>query len=123
MTLKLQLIAVACSIGLIVLIFELVRRKQIKENYSLIWFFVAGGFLLMSAFGNHLDGIVNFLGFLQTSNAIIVYAIFLILILTLGLTVAVTRLSNLLQTLTQEMGLMKKSIEENNDQKGPNTGE
>jgi len=86
--------------------------KLIKENYSIVWFLVSGGFLLLGLFGNYLYGLAEFLGFLQLSNAIIVYAIFLILVLLLGLNVAVTRLSNLQQTLAQELGLQKRKIEE-----------
>jgi hypothetical protein len=112
LSLKLQIIAAACSLILLIFIYELVRRKHLKENYSLTWFSVAGGFLLLSIFGNSLNGIVASFGFQQVSNAIIVYAIFLLLILILGLSVAVTRLSNLSQKMAQDIGLMKRDLEE-----------
>lgn len=112
MTLKLQIISIAFSLGLLVLIFELVRRKLLKENYSLTWFFVAGGFLLLSVFGNQLDLAANFFGFIQASNAVIVYAVFLILIILLGLSVAITRITNITQTLTQDVGLLKNRFKE-----------
>jgi len=117
MSLKLHIIATACSLGLIVFIFELVRRKLLKESYSLIWFFVAGGFFLLSLFGAKLDKLAGFLGFIQVSNAIFVYAIFLILILILGLTVAITRLSKASDSMAQEMALLKNLVEEKRDGK------
>ena len=112
MSLKLQIIAAVCSLVLLVLIYELVRRKHLKENYSLTWFSVAAGFLLLSIFGDNLDSLVALLGFQQASNAIIVYAIFLLLILILGLSVAVTRISNLSQKMAQDIGLLKRELEE-----------
>lgn len=112
MSLKLHLFAVAASLGFIAVIFELVRRKLLKESYSLIWFFVGGGFLFLSVFGDSIDGLAKFAGFQMASNAIIVYAIFLILILVLGLTVAITRLSKASQGMAQEMGLLKNMLEE-----------
>lgn len=121
MTLKLQIIAFAASFGLLVLIFELVRKKHLKENYSLTWFLLATGFLLLSIFGNHLERLADLLGFQQVSNAIIVYAIFLLLILILGLSVAVSRLSNLAQKLTQEIGLLRQKSEENRNSQGKKT--
>ena len=112
MSFKLQAIATLCSIGFMGLIFELVRRKQLKENYSLAWFFVGGGLVLLSLFGNHLEGLAELLGFIQLSNAIIVYAIFLILVLALALSVAVTRITDVNQKLVQEVGILKRELEE-----------
>ncbi len=113
MTFKLHVISIVLSLGLLGLIFELVRRKLLKENYSLTWFFVAGIFLLLSIFGSHLGGLASFFGFHQASNAIIVYAIFLLLIILLGISVAISRISDLTQTLAQEIGLIKNRLNEN----------
>ncbi len=112
MSLKLQIVAVIASLALLLFIFEMVRKKKLKENYSLTWFLVGAGFLLLSLFGNHLGGLAAFFGFTLLSNAIIVYAIFLLLILILGLSIAVTRISNLAQTLTQETALLKQRLDE-----------
>ncbi|MEE8484229.1 MAG: DUF2304 domain-containing protein [Nitrospinota bacterium] len=113
MTVKLHIISIVLSLGLLALIFELVRRKLLKENYSLTWFFVSVVFLLFSIFGNRLGGLASFLGFYQASNAIIVYAIFLLLIILLGISVAISRISDLTQTLAQEIGLLKNRLNEN----------
>ncbi len=112
MSLKLHLFAVAASLGLIGVIFELVRRRLLKESYSLIWFFVAGGFLFLSVFGDSMGALAKFFGFQLASNAIFVYGIFLILVLVLGLTVAITRLSSASQEMAQEIGLLKNMLEE-----------
>ena len=112
MSFKLHLFAIAASLGFIAVIFELVRRKLLKESYSLIWFFVGGGFLFLSIFGDSIGVLSKFAGFQVASNAIFVYAIFLILILVLGLTVAITRLSKASQEMAQEMGLLKNMLEE-----------
>lgn len=123
MSLKLHLFAVVASLGLIAFIFELVRRRLLKESYSLIWFFVAGGFLFLSIFGDHMGPLANFIGFQVASNAIIVYGIFLILILILGLTVAITRLSSASREMAQEMGLLKNMLEEAKEKGKDDPGE
>jgi hypothetical protein len=93
------------------MILELVRRKKLKENYSLTWFFVGVTVLIFSAFGDKLSFIVGLIGFIQTSNAILVVSIFLILVILLGVSVAVSRLSDQTQILTQEIGLLKNRLE------------
>jgi len=111
MTTTLRVIAVSCSMGFLLLILELVRRKKLRENYSLTWFFVGVMVLVFSAFADRLTFIVGLLGFVQASNAIIVFSIFLILVILLGVSVAVSRLSIQTQTLAQEIGLLKNRLE------------
>jgi len=118
---KLHFFAVAASLGLVVFIFELVRRRLLKESYGLIWFFVAGGFLLLSVFGDSVEGLARFFGFQMASNAIIVYSIFLILVLILGITVAITRLSSASQSMAQEIGLLKRMLEKSGKDGGDDT--
>lgn len=111
MTPKLQLIAALCSAGFLVLVFELVRRRALKESYALTWFFVGGVALVFSLLGERAEYLTRLAGFSLTSNAIIVFFIFLLLVLLLGLSIAVSRLSGLVQTLTQEIGLLKNRRE------------
>jgi len=116
LTSLLQTIAVIASFFLLAFIFEMVRKKKLKENYSLTWFLVGFGFLLLSVFGNHLQGLASLAGFHLLSNAVIVYAIFLLLILILGLSVAVSKLSDQTETLMQEVALLKQRLEREKNQ-------
>jgi len=111
MTETLRIVAGFFAVGFLLMIFELVRRRRLKESYSLTWFFVGGSLLAFSLFGDRLDSLAKLLGFAQTSNAILVFSVFLILVLLLGLSVAVSRLSELTQTLAQEIGLLKHRLE------------
>jgi hypothetical protein len=111
MNITLHIISVIFSIGFLMMIFELVRRKKLKENYALTWFFVGAVVLFFSAMGDSLGVVFRALGFIQASNAILVVSIFLILVILLGLSVAVSSLSTQTQTLTQEIGLLKNKLE------------
>lgn len=110
MSITLRIIAVICSVGFLLMIFELVRRRRLKENYSLTWFFVGGAVLFFSAAGDLLGPVFAALGFVQASNAILVASIFLILVILLGLSVAVSQLSGQTQALVQEVGLLKNKL-------------
>lgn len=118
MSITLRIISIIFSIGFLLLIFELVRRKKLMENYSLTWFFVGGVVLLFSLLGDRLDFFFTTIGFIRSSNAILVVSVFLILVILLGLSVAVSRLSGQSQTLTQELGLLRNKLEESEKKNG-----
>lgn len=112
MSAELRIISVLVSLAFLGFIFELVRRKRLKESYALTWFFTGFASLAAALFSGWLDALAHLLGFGLTSNAIIVFFIFLLLTLLLGMSVAITRLSDLVQTLVQEVGLLKNRLEE-----------
>ncbi len=112
MSAELRIISILVSLGFIGVIFELVRRRRLKESYALTWFFTGFASLAAALFSGWLDELAHMLGFTLTSNAIIVFFIFLLLALLLGMSVAITRLSELVQTLVQEVGLLKNRLEE-----------
>ncbi len=112
MNAELRIISILVSLGFIGIIFELVRRKRLKESYALTWFFTGFASLAAALFSGWLDTVARLLGFGLTSNAIIVFFIFLLLVLLLGMSVAITRLSELVQTLVQEVGLLKNRLDE-----------
>ncbi|MBI3795027.1 MAG: DUF2304 domain-containing protein [Nitrospinae bacterium] len=121
MTTTLRIVSVAFSSGFLLLIFELVRRKKLRENYSLTWFFVGVSVLVFSLFADKMDFFAKTLGFALVSNAILVYSIFLILVILLGLSVAVSRISSQTQKLVQEIGILKNAVEKA-DKNAKNTG-
>ncbi|MDP8200615.1 MAG: DUF2304 domain-containing protein [Candidatus Tenebribacter burtonii] len=109
---RIQYIAVICSVALLVFIFELTRRKKIREQYSILWLFFSIIFVVLSIWREGLDFFARFLGIDYAPSALfllLVLAIFLILI---QFSVIISKLSEENKKLSQEMGLMKLEMEE-----------
>ncbi|MBI5178297.1 MAG: DUF2304 domain-containing protein [Nitrospinae bacterium] len=111
MTVTLQSVAFIFSLLFLAAIFELVRRRRLKESYALSWFFVGGCVLVLSLLGERLEVVARLFGFAQLSNAILVFTVFLLLVLLLGLSVAVSTLSGMVQTMAQDIGLLRNRRE------------
>jgi hypothetical protein len=117
---RIQLFAIIGSVFLIILILELIRRNYLKERYSLLWLMTGGGFLVLSLTMKLLESITQFFGFKIVSNALFLAGIAFLIIIVLGTTVAISRLSEKNKRLTQEVVLLKKIIEDiKKDQDGP----
>jgi len=110
MSARLNLFAMIGSISLLLIILELVRRKYLRERYSLIWIMAGGIFLLLSIRLEILRRISDFLGFSVPSNALFFFGILFLVLIVLGLSVITSRLAEKNKVLTQEVALLKKQV-------------
>lgn len=114
---RVQYIAIACSIALFIFILELTRRKKIRDEYSILWFFFSIIFIIFSIWRKGLEFFALLVGINYAPSALfllLVIAIFLILI---QFSVIISKLTNENKKLSQEVGLMKFEIEELNREK------
>jgi len=109
---RIDLLAIIGSIILIGIILELIRRNHLKERYSLLWLATGGIFLILSLAPELLFPITQFFGFKVPSNALFLAGIIFLVIITLGMTVAISHLSEKNKSLTQEIVLLKKRVED-----------
>jgi hypothetical protein len=98
------------SILLLLIILELVRRKYLRERYSLIWIATGALFSLLSIRADILRRISHLLGFSIPSNALFFFGILFLLLIVLGLSVITSRLAEKNKVLTQEVVLLKKRV-------------
>lgn len=112
MSARLNLFAMIGSIILLLIILELVRRKYLRERYSLIWIVTGTLFLLLSIRVDFLSRISNLLGFSIPSNALFFFGILFLILIVLGLSVITSRLAEKNKILTQEVVLLKKRIDD-----------
>ena len=106
-----QYIAIAVSIGLFLYIFYLVRKKKIREEYSLLWLFSSIVFIVFSIWRDGLEHFAGLIGIAYPPAAlflILLLAIFLILI---EFSINISRLAEKNKILAQELGLIKHELE------------
>ena len=112
---RLQILAILFSVALLWITFELVRRKKLREEYSLLWFFTAFGFLGLSLAGPRLDVLTELMGFRLVSHTILVFGILFLLGVVFALTIAVSTLASRVNRLSQEVSLLQDKMEGGKD--------
>ena len=110
-----NLFGVVGSILLLLIILELVRRKYLREKYSLIWIATGATFSLLSIRTDLLNKLSYWLGFSIPSNALFFFGILFLLFIILGLSVITSRLAEKNKILTQEVVLLKKRVSDLED--------
>ena len=107
---KIQLFALLVSIAFILAIFQLVRKKKLKEQYSLMWFLIAAVIMLLAVWEPLLGNISNALGISVPSNALFLLALLFLFGLALHFSMLVSRLTDQSKFLAQKVALLERDL-------------
>ncbi len=113
MTVSLRCGLVLVSLILLIIIFIILKKGRIPVKYSLIWIFASIIILLLGLIPNLFWSISKFIGFVTMSNMIIGIFIFVLLLITLSLTVIVSGQKKKNTLLIQEISILKQKMGEN----------
>jgi hypothetical protein len=112
MAVRIQIVCIVASIIIIISIFELIRRKKIKEEYSLLWFFIGFIFLFFSIWRGALESLSYLVGIGYPPSALILVMIVGILLILVHFSMVISKLTEKNKQLIQEIGLFKFEFEE-----------
>jgi hypothetical protein len=107
MELRVQIVAIAVSLALLLGVLELVRQRRLLERYAILWLFSATVLLALSAWKGLLERVAHAVGIFYAPSALFVIAFGFILILLLHFSIAVSRLAEQSKLLAQRLALIE----------------
>lgn len=107
---KAHLAAVVLSIILVVFILELVRRRRLREEYSLLWLLIGGSMFALALWAPAVTIIAKLVGIYYPPSALFLLGLIFIVILLLHLTTVISRLTENNKNLAQEVALLKERV-------------
>jgi hypothetical protein len=111
MTFKAQAIAVLCTGGLFLFVFELVRRKRLMERYALLWLFASAILLCFAIWTGGLLKLASLVGIYYAPSALFAVAFAFVLALLLHFSVQMSRLSDQNKVLAQRVSHLQQRID------------
>jgi len=105
---KLQIVAIIASSGLVLIVFELLRRRRLVERYALLWLLSSLVLLGLSVWTGLLEVISKAVGIVYPPNALFMIAFAFVLVLLLHFSIAISRLSGETKVLAQEVARLDK---------------
>jgi hypothetical protein len=108
MELRIQILAIAASGTLLLLVLEMVRRKAFLERYALLWLLSALVMLALSIWGGALESLAKLIGIVYPPNALFLVAFGFVLVLLLHFSLAVSKLSDQTKILAQRLALVEQ---------------
>ncbi len=108
---KAQILAVFVSLTLFFFILNLIRKKSIKEEYSLLWISVSLIFIVFSVWREGLDFFARLVGVAYPPAALFLILLVSIFLILIEFSVIISKLSDRNKNLAQELGLLKHEVE------------
>lgn len=109
---RLQVLSIVLTVGLFLLVFELVRQRRLMERYALLWLFAAVVLLALAIWQDALTSFASAVGILTPSNALFAVALGFVIVLLLHFSLVISRLADQNKVLAQRIGALNQRIDE-----------
>jgi hypothetical protein len=103
---KVEIVMILGSVGLLLIVLELVRQRRLKEEYSLLWLLTAVVLLALSLWRSSLDLIAKLMGIFYPPTALFVIGFGFVLLLLLYFSTIISQLSGENNSLTQRIAIL-----------------
>jgi len=116
-TMTIQYIAIGASVLLLVFVLYLIRKKALKEEYSLLWLFFCVVFLVFSIWRDGLEYLAKLIGVAYPPAALFFIFLLAILMILIEFSIIISKLSEKIKNLAQEIGILKMEIRKLKEEK------
>jgi hypothetical protein len=102
-----RIVAVGGAVVMLVFVLELVRRRRLKEEYSILWVLTSLVLLVLAIWFELLIGITRAIGAVLPSSTLFFFGLVFALVMLLHFSVRVSQLERRVTMLAQEVGLLR----------------
>jgi hypothetical protein len=111
MDFRVQLIAILASVGILLLVLELVRRRRLMERYALLWLLSGITLLVLSVWRGLLEGLADVVGIAYAPSALFIVAMAMGLLLLLHFSLVISHLHDQTKVLAQRVGMLQQEVD------------
>jgi hypothetical protein len=106
-----QIVALIGAIATVISMVEMLRRRQLREKYAVLWLTLGAGLVVLAVFPGLLVAIGRHLGFTAPSNLLFLVAGLVLLLISIHLSWEVSRLEDETRILAEEIALLRLQVE------------
>jgi hypothetical protein len=105
-----RFLVIGLSLSLLLLIFELVRKRRLKEKYAILW--VCSGILILifALFKGLLQWVTTFFGIILPVNTVFFFGIFFIMLINIHFSLVISDISEQNKKIAQKLALMESKL-------------
>lgn len=112
MIVRIQIFAITGSLFLLFLIFQLVRTKKLRIQYSLLWFLTGLILLFFSIFRDTLNVLSHFFGIFYPPTFFLLTGFMFLLLILLHFSVVISKLFETNGELSQKLSILTYKYEQ-----------
>jgi len=114
--------ASVASVLLLLVVFELIRGRRLKERYALLWLATGVVLLVLSAWRNGLNTIAGWMGISYPPAILFAVATLFVIVVLLYYSTVLSRLVDQNTLLAQRLALLERRLDETTGRGGPPPG-
>jgi hypothetical protein len=107
-----HILALVSGAAILVGMFELLRRGQLREKYAILWFLVGIVIAVFGVYPGLLDGIARPLHVADPPNLLLFAGDAVLLLVTVHLSWEASRMEDRTRALAEEVALLRQQIEQ-----------
>lgn len=104
---------------MLVLIFELLRRRRLREKYAALWIIIGAGVLVLAAFPQLLFWASQLLHVQVPSNLLFAMALLLLMSVCLHLSFEQSQSEDEIRVLAEEVAILRTELDAHKEHSGP----
>jgi hypothetical protein len=105
---RVTLFSICASAGFLLYILEMVRRRKLREEYSILWLFGSAVILVLSLKQDWLVAISHAVGIIYPPSFLFLVGILFILLILIHFSIAISKLHQMNKKMAQEIALLKE---------------
>jgi hypothetical protein len=105
---RITIFAVSVSVVLLLYILEMVRRRMLKTEYSILWLLGSIVILILSLMKGWLEWISRIVGIVYPPSFLFLVAIFFILLILIHFSITISKLYQMNKKMAQEIAMLKE---------------
>ena len=109
-TFRQRVVVTLMSLGLILFIFELVRRRRLREEYSWLWMLSAVVILLFALYHPALLWVTQLIGAGLPTSTLFLFGLLFLILISIHYAVKISSLTMQLKNLHQELAMLKDRL-------------
>ncbi len=107
---RVAVLAVAASAALLIYILEMVRRRMLREEYSILWLFGSVVILVLSLKKEWLDWAAGMAGIFYPPSFLFLVGMIFIMLILIHFSITISRLYQTNKKIAQELALLKNKL-------------
>ncbi len=111
MPIRQVIVALLVSLGLLILIVELVRRRRLREEYALLWLITAAGILILTLRFNWLMWLTRLIGADEPMSTLFFFGVLFSMFISLHYSTRISQLNEQVKDLTQALAITQARLE------------
>lgn len=107
---RIQVFSIIGSVLLLIFVLKLIRRKKLKEEYSLLWLGFGIIFILLSIVRPLLEIVATAIGIIYAPAALLLILVISIFFILIQFSIVISKLADSNKNLIQEVGILKTEV-------------